>query len=58
MKKNILESLPGFGPVTRKKILNKYWNVEKLSEISLNEISEILNKNQIQTLQDHGLYPD
>jgi excinuclease ABC subunit C len=24
MKKNILESLPGFGPVTRKKILNKY----------------------------------
>jgi excinuclease UvrABC nuclease subunit len=58
MKKNILESLPGFGPVTRKKILNKYWNVEKLSEISLSEISEILNKNQIQTLQDHGLYPD
>jgi excinuclease UvrABC nuclease subunit len=58
MKKNILESLPGFWPVTRKKILNKYWNVDKLAEISINEISEILNKNQIQTLQDHGLFPD
>jgi excinuclease ABC subunit C len=29
-KKNILESLPGFGAVTRKKLLRKYGNVENL----------------------------
>jgi excinuclease ABC subunit C len=29
-KKNILESLPGFGTTTRKKLLKKYGNVENL----------------------------
>jgi excinuclease ABC subunit C len=55
MKKNILESLPGFWPKTRTKILKKYWNIEKLKEINKEELEQILNKNQIETLEDHGL---
>ena len=55
MKKNILEELPGFGPVTRKKILNKYWNLEKIKDISKKELSEILNASQIETLENHWL---
>ncbi len=55
MKKNILESLPWFGTVTRKKILKKYGSVENLVNIEKSELSEILNKNQIITLEDHWL---
>ena len=55
VRKNILESLPGFWPITRKKILNKYSNIEKLKSIKLTELKNILNTNQIQTLQDHGI---
>ncbi|MFK7780510.1 MAG: excinuclease ABC subunit UvrC [Candidatus Gracilibacteria bacterium] len=55
MKKNILEELPGFGPKTRKKILNKYGNLEKLKKIDTKELRKILNKTQIETLENHGL---
>lgn len=55
MKKNILESLPGFWPVTRKKILKKYWNVENLSNFSIEELSKDLNKNQIKILEEHWI---
>ena len=55
MKKNILESLPGFWTVSRKKILNKFWSVENLKNIEKTELEKILNKNQIITLEDHGL---
>ncbi len=55
MKKNILEELPGFWPKTRKKILNKYWNIEKLKEINKNELNDILNRTQIKTLENHWL---
>jgi excinuclease UvrABC nuclease subunit len=55
MKKNILEELPWFGPKTRKKILNKYWNLEKLKTIDIKELSKILNKNQIEILKNHWL---
>ncbi|MDP2090032.1 MAG: excinuclease ABC subunit UvrC [Candidatus Gracilibacteria bacterium] len=55
MKKNILEELPGFGPKTRKKLLNKYGNVEKLREVGRDELSKILNITQIETLENHGL---
>lgn len=55
MKKNILESLPGFWPVTRKKILKKYWNIENLSNFSVEELSKDLNKNQIKTLEEHWI---
>ncbi|QFR39324.1 excinuclease ABC subunit UvrC [Candidatus Gracilibacteria bacterium 28_42_T64] len=55
MKTNLLESLPGFGPITRKKILKTYGSVNKLSGIKKQELEKILNKNQIQTLEDHGI---
>lgn len=55
MKKNLLESLPGFWPVTRKKILKKYWNLENLANFSLDELKKDLNKNQIETLQNHWI---
>ena len=55
MKKNLLESLPGFWPITRKKILKKYWNLENLANFSLDELKKDLNKNQIETLQNHWI---
>ena len=55
MKKNILESLPWFWTITRKKILNKYWNIEKLKEIPKEELKIILNKTQIETLENHWI---
>lgn len=55
MKKNILEELPGFGPVARKNILKLAGSIEGLSEISRPEIEKILTKRQIETLEDHGL---
>ena len=55
MKKNILESLPWFGIVARKKILKNFWSVENLINIEKSELEKILNKNQIITLEDHWL---
>ena len=55
MKKNILEELPWFWPKTRKKIFNKYWNIEKLKWLENNELLKILNKSQIETLDNHWL---
>lgn len=55
MKKNILESLPGFWPVTRKKILKKWWSVEALREFPDTELLTIINTNQLDTLRDHWL---
>lgn len=42
MKKNILESIPGIGPVTRKKILKEYGNVEQLKNHKKEELIEFL----------------
>jgi excinuclease UvrABC nuclease subunit len=39
--------------VTRKKLLNKYGNIENLKSINKDELENILNKNQIETLIDH-----
>ncbi|MCP4522678.1 MAG: excinuclease ABC subunit C [Candidatus Gracilibacteria bacterium] len=58
MKKNILESLPGFGPTTRKKILKHFGSVENISQENKLSLEKHLNKNQIQTLIDHGLISD
>jgi len=54
-KVNILESLPWFWPKTRTKILKKYWNIDNLSNIHKKELRLTLNKNQIQTLEDHWI---
>ena len=55
MKKNILEELPWFWPKTRKKILNKYWNIDNLINIEKNELKKILNNTQIDSLENHWL---
>ncbi len=55
MKKNILESLPGFWPVTRKKILKNFWSVNNLKEVSGVDLERVLNTAQIEILEDHGL---
>ncbi len=55
MKKNILEELPWFWPKARKKILNKYWSLEKIKDINKTELKELLNKTQIETLENHWL---
>ncbi len=53
MKKNLLEELPGFGPVARKNILKLAGSVDKLPEIPLQELERILSKAQVETLRDH-----
>jgi len=55
MKKNILESLPWFWPKTRTKLLKKYWNVDALKWVNIEELKEILNKSQIETLENHSI---
>jgi excinuclease ABC subunit C len=55
MKKNILEELPGIGPVTRKKLLKLAGSVDAIKDISISELESICTKTQIETLRDHGL---
>ncbi len=55
MKKNILEELPGIGPVTRKKLLKSAGSIDAIHTISLDELEQICTKKQIETLRDHGL---
>jgi excinuclease ABC subunit C len=55
MKKNILEELPGFGPVTRKKLLKLAGSVDGIRELPLDAIESICTKPQIEILQSHGL---
>ncbi len=55
MKKNILEELPGIGPVTRRKLLKLAGSVDGIRDISSAEISKICNIAQVETLRDHGI---
>ena len=55
MKKNVLEELPWFWPISRKKILKKYWNINNLKDITIEELSKLLTSKQIETLNDHWL---
>ncbi len=55
MRKNILEELPGFGPVTRKKLLKLAGSVAGIKELSEADLSSILTKTQMETLRDHAL---
>jgi len=54
-KKNILESIPWIWPKTRKKLLKEFWSVEKLKEAKKENLEKILNKNQIENLENHGI---
>ena len=55
MKKNILEELPGIGPVTRKRLLKIAGSVDGIKNLTLEDVSKICNINQIVTLRDHGI---
>lgn len=55
MKKNILEELPGIGPITRKKLLKLAGSVDGIKDISPSELSKICHIAQIETLRDHGI---
>ena len=55
MKKNILESLPGIWPKTRKKILKEFWSLEWLQKADEEKRKTILNKSVLAILENHGL---
>jgi excinuclease ABC subunit C len=55
MKKNILEELPGIGPVTRKKLLKLAGSIEGIRDISSEELWKICTTAQIEVLRDHGI---
>jgi excinuclease ABC subunit C len=55
MKKNILEEIPGIGPVTRKKLLKIAGSLEGIKNIKLEEIEKICTKSQIESLRDHAI---
>lgn len=55
MKKNVLEELPGFGPVTRKKLLALAGSVEGIRELPPETLKTVLNATQMETLESHGI---
>lgn len=55
MKKNILESIDGIWPKTRKKIIQKYGNIENLKEQKPKDLENFLPKNIIESLENHWL---
>ena len=55
MKKNILEELPWFGPVTRKNLLKLAWNLDEIKNLTDEQILSVCTKRQLETLRDHGL---
>lgn len=55
MKKNILEELPGFGPVTRRKLLKVAGSIDDIKNLSLEELEATCNKAQVETMRDHGI---
>ena len=56
MKKNVLEELPGIGPTTRKKLLKIAGSIDEIKNLDETEILKILNKKQLETLRDHGIF--
>lgn len=55
MKKNILEEIPGIGPVTRKKLLKSAGSIEDIRTLSQIDLEKICTKTQIEALRDHGI---
>ena len=55
MKKNILESIPGIWPKTRKKILNKYGSIEDLQNSDKEGVLKFLWKSVFENLENHGI---
>lgn len=55
MKKNILEELPGFGPVTRKKLLKLAGSIDGIRDLTKEDILSVCSLPQYETLEAHGL---
>lgn len=55
MKKNVLEELPWFGPITRKKLLKLAGSLDGVKNLSEEEILQVANRAQLETLRDHGI---
>ncbi len=55
MKRNILEEIPGFWPKTRQKLLKATWNVDNIANLSKDELAKILNKTQIEKLEEYWI---
>lgn len=54
-KKNILESIPGIWPKTRKKILKEFGNIENLAEQKKEYLRRVLGTNVLNILEEHGI---
>jgi excinuclease ABC subunit C len=54
-RQNILESIPGIGPKTRKKILSLYGSVDKIKEVEKKELIEALWETVTENLENHWL---
>ncbi len=55
MKKNILESLPGIWPKTRKKILKEFGSLEWLQKADNTKRKQILSNSVLEILENHDL---
>ncbi|MCH2189124.1 excinuclease ABC subunit C, partial [Candidatus Gracilibacteria bacterium] len=55
LKKNILEEIPGIGPKTRKKILEKYKDIETLGKSNKQEVKDFLGNHIYEVLENHGI---
>jgi excinuclease ABC subunit C len=55
MKKNLLEELPGFWPITRRKLLKLAGSVAWIASLSWEQLHNLCTRSQIQTLRDHGI---
>ncbi|MDA9129332.1 excinuclease ABC subunit UvrC [Candidatus Gracilibacteria bacterium] len=55
MKKSMLESIPGIGPVTRKKIMRNFGSIGGIKARDKKEVEGILGKKVTEILEDHGL---
>jgi hypothetical protein len=55
MKRNILEEIPWFWPKARQKLLKAAWNVDNIKNLPRETLEEILNKNQIEKLDEYWI---
>ncbi len=47
---NALEQLPGIGPATKRKLLRKFGSVRGVSRASREELSQVVNSSQVETI--------
>lgn len=55
MKKNILEEIPWIWPKSRQALLKEFWSLEEIWKAKIEDLRKILNKNQIEQLENHWI---